>query len=111
MTFYVAVFRAYVLAFYLTYILAFYLANILAYVLLAYIFAFGLVVEVQLCTLRSDPGGRGIGANCDPELAKRMNEKLGAEDWRGGEGEEGGVVLIKSSNPHLAAGEKGANTS
>ena len=76
------------------------------------------------CKLRSDPGGwgpavhtaigpwrmRSSGAHFDPELAKRMGGTLGDEDWRGGEGEgeEGGegVVLIKSSNPHLAGGEK-----
>ena len=64
------------------------------------------------------------GAHCDPELAKRIGEKLGEEDWqRGlakricekvgeedwrGEGEGGGgrAALIKSSNPHLAGGEK-----
>ena len=44
---------------------------------------------------------------CDPELAKRIGEKLGEEDWRGGEeGGEGEGVLIKSSKSHLASGEK-----
>ena len=51
---------------------------------------------------------RSSGARCDPELAKdwrkawkRTGETVGKEDWRGGEG-----VLRKSSNPHLAGGEK-----
>ena len=44
-------------------------------------------------------------------LAKRLGETLGEEDWRGGGGEEegeeeGDAALIKSSNPHLAGGEK-----
>ena len=44
-------------------------------------------------------------------VAKKMGDTLGKEDWQGGEGEgkegEGGVVLIRSSNPHLAGwGEK-----
>ena len=54
---------------------------------------------------------RSSGAHCDPELAKRIGETLGEEDWRGegrGEGgEEGGeTVLIKSSHPHVADMEK-----
>ena len=54
---------------------------------------------------------RSSNAHCDPELAKRIGETLGEEDWRG-EGREGGgggggreAVLIKPSNPHLAGGE------
>ena len=42
-------------------------------------------------------------------LAKRLGETLGEEDWRGGEGEGGGggegVLIIKSTNLHLASGE------
>ena len=60
-------------------------------------------------------GMRSSGAQCDPELAKRLGEE---EDWRGeggGEGEEEGeeegeAALIKSSNPHLAGGEKTLGT-
>ena len=62
-------------------------------------------------------GMRSSGAQCDPELAKRLGEE---EDWRGeggGEGEEeeegeeeGEAALIKSSNPHLAGGEKTLGT-
>ena len=48
---------------------------------------------------------RSSSALCAPELAKRIGEKLGKEDWRGGGG-EGGGVLIKSSNPHLTGGER-----
>ena len=47
-------------------------------------------------------------------LAKRIGETLGKEDWRGEggeEGEEGEAVLIKSSNPHLAGGDKTRRTS
>ena len=52
-------------------------------------------------------------------LAKRLGETLGEEDWRGGGGEEGeegeeeeegDAALIKSSNPHLAGGEKTLGT-
>ena len=46
---------------------------------------------------------RSSGGHCDPELAERIGETLGEEDWRGGEGEG---VLTKSKNPHLAGGEK-----
>ena len=53
---------------------------------------------MRRCSLRSGAG------------EKDCSEKLGEEDWRGGGEEGGGVqregVLIKSSNPHLAAGEK-----
>ena len=67
------------------------------------------------------------GAHCDPELAKRINEKLGEEDWRDTwqcglarhlakrigeeedeekkEEEEKQTALIRSSNPHLAGGK------
>ena len=38
-----------------------------------------LAVEVQRCPLRSEPWRlRSSGAHCDPELAKRIGEKLGA---------------------------------
>ena len=78
-------------------------------------------VEVQRCSLRS-----ASGAHCDPELAKRIDEKLGEEDWRHTwqcrlarhlakrigeeedeekEEEEKQTALIKSGNPHLAGGE------
>ena len=63
--------------------------------------------EVPQCSLRSDPGEEDWRRG----LAKRIGETLGEEDWRGGGGGRGredgeGVVLIKSSNPHLAGGEK-----
>ena len=89
-----------------------------------------LAVEAQLCTLRSGGGeddwgdtwrrglARSLAKRIGEEdwlrgLAKRIGETLGEilgeEDWRGGgggEGEEGGgVVLIKFSNPHLAGGK------
>ena len=53
---------------------------------------------------------RSSGAHCDPKLVKRIGEKLGEEDWRGGEEGEGEGVLIKSSNPHLAGGETHGKT-
>ena len=52
---------------------------------------------------------RSSSAHCDPELAKRIGEKVGEEDWRGGEEGGGRAALIKSSNPHLAGGEKSAS--
>ena len=79
-------------------------------------------VEVQRCAQRSDPG-ESSGAHCDPELVKRIGEKLGEEDlrdtWRRGlarhlakkieeeeeKEEEEQTALLKSSNPHLAGGE------
>ena len=82
-----------------------------------------LAVEVQRCSLRSDPGGspavltailgwrRGLARS----LAKRIGETLGEEDWRGGgaggeeedDEEEEQTALIKSNNLHLAGGKKG----
>ena len=131
LAFHLAFNLAYILTFYLTYILAFYLPFYLAYIL-----AFHLAVEVQQCSLssggprlrpsgcslRSDPGGWGQAVltaiqswriRLGRSLAKRIGDTLDKEDWRdtwrgeeGGEGEEGGAALIKSSNPHLAGGEQ-----
>ena len=58
---------------------------------------------------------RSSGAQCGPELAKRLGEE---EDWRGErggegekeEGEEREAALIKLSNPHWAGGEKTLGT-
>ena len=55
---------------------------------------------------------RSSGAHCDPELAKRIGEKVGEADGRGGEGGRGGggrAALIKSSNHHLAGGKNCIN--
>ena len=50
--------------------------------------------------------------DCDLDLAKRIGETLGEEDWRGGgvqeekeKEKEKQTALIKSSNPHLVVGE------
>ena len=48
---------------------------------------------------------RSGSAHRDPELAKRIGEELGEEDWRGEE-EGGRTALIESSNPFLGGGEK-----
>ena len=47
---------------------------------------------------------RPSGAHCDRELAKRIGETLGEEDWRGEEEEEEQTALLKSNNHHLAGG-------
>ena len=114
LTLYPAFCRAHALAVYLTYILAFCPANMLAY-FLGYIFAFCLAVEVHQCTLRSGAGGwgpalhtaiwplrmRSSGAHCDPELAKRIDEKLGKEDWRIGLARQEGRRRRKSSSDKI----------
>ena len=45
---------------------------------------------------------KSSGAQCDPELAKRIDE----EGKKKEEEEEGDGFLIKSRNPYLAIGEK-----
>ena len=89
-----------ILAHFFAYILAFYLAYTLTYVLpcsltlyLSNILAFYLAVEVQRCSLHSDPAGSGpavltvilsLPRGLARSLANRISETLGKEDWRGG---------------------------
>ena len=46
---------------------------------------------------------KSSGAQCDPELAKRIGEEGKKKEE---EEEEGDGFLIKSRNPYLAIGEK-----
>ena len=109
---YIWTYLEYTLTFYLAYILAFYLAFHLAVEVQRCSLSSGaprlrssraalgpcrrtLPAEVQRCSLRSDPAR----SSTDPELAKRMGEKVGEEDWRGGEEGGGRVALIKSDKP------------
>ena len=49
---------------------------------------------------------KSSGAQCDPELAKRIDEEGKKKEEEEEEEEEGDGFLIKSRNPYLAIGEK-----
>ena len=50
---------------------------------------------------------RSSGAHCDPELAKRIGEKLGEEDWRRGLAKRIGEILCEEDWRGGKGGEEG----